>query len=99
MCDTIVAHLIFTHLQKQTPQDVSELANPLYICIAIGLAVINAINSSENLRGNPLKILGKKTVTSTGIYICFLLLFCKISKLGNITGTITIFGNIYHYYN
>ena len=31
--------------------------------------------------------------------ITFLLSFCKISKLVNITGTNTIFGNIYHYYS
>ena len=46
MCDTIVAHLIFTHLAKQTPQNPSELPTPLYICIVVGLTVIGAINSS-----------------------------------------------------
>jgi hypothetical protein len=67
--------------------------------IAAEFAIIGAINSSENLCGNPIKELGKKTVTLYWRMHTFVLSFCKISKLGNITGTITIFGNIYHYYN
>jgi hypothetical protein len=67
------------------------------MCIAAEFAVIGAINSSENLGRNPLKQLGKKTVRWYWRMHTFLLSFCKISKLGNITGTIAIFGNIYHY--
>jgi hypothetical protein len=66
--------------------------------IAAEFAVIGAINSSENLGGNPLKQLGNQTVKWHWRMHTFLLSFYKISKLGNITGTITIFGNIYDYY-